>query len=71
MVRLDKQFKVVVNKCDLCDKPIPCIQDIEIRISMLKEINDSYESLQDKQEPRLLLCDHCQNEYLIPGYPLT
>ncbi|HEY7109234.1 MAG TPA: hypothetical protein VH415_07405 [Nitrososphaeraceae archaeon] len=71
VVRVDKQFKAVVNKCDLCDEPIPCLQDVEIKISLLKEIDDSYESLQDKQEPRLLLCDNCRNEYLIPGYSLT
>ena len=71
MAVLDKQFKAVVNRCDLCDKPIACPHDIEIKIRMLKEIDDSYESLQDKQEPRLLLCDYCQSDYLVPGYPLT
>ena len=68
MAVIDKQFKAVVNRCDLCDEPIPCLQDIEVRISMLKEMDDSYESEQDKHEPRLLLCDYCQKEYLIPTY---
>ena len=71
MAILDKQFKAVVNRCDLCDKPIPCLHDMEIKISMLKEIDDSYESEHDRIEPRLLLCGYCVREYQVPGYPLT
>jgi hypothetical protein len=67
---LDKHFKAVVNRCDLCNESIPCLQDIEIKIAMLKEIDDSYQSEYDKHEPRLLLCEYCQKEYMIPGYTL-
>jgi hypothetical protein len=45
--------------------------DIESQIDILDEINDSYMDEHDKQEPRLLLCDYCQKEYQVPGYPLT
>lgn len=67
---LDREFKAVINRCDLCDDPIPSKEDIEIKIDILKEIDDSYESEYDKHEPRLLLCGYCQREYLIPAYPV-
>jgi hypothetical protein len=35
---------------------------------MLNEIDVSFESEHDKKEPKLLLCDYCQKEYLIPSY---
>jgi hypothetical protein len=71
MAIIDRQFKAVVNRCDICDDAIPCPEDIELKITVLKEIDDSYESEYDKSEPRLLLCDYCQKEYMIPGYQLT
>jgi hypothetical protein len=64
----DREFKPVINRCDLCDDPILCHEDIEIKIDILTEIDDSYESELDKHEPRLMLCDYCQREYLIPVY---
>jgi len=64
----DRIFKPVINKCDLCDDPIPSLEDIETKIDVLKEIDDSFESEYDKHEPRLMLCDYCQKEYLIPSY---
>jgi len=36
----------------------------------LREIDDSYESEYDKNEPRPLLRDYCTKEYGIPGYAL-
>jgi hypothetical protein len=55
--------------CDICDDHILEAPDnIESRILILEEIDDSYESEYEKQEPKLLLCDYCQKEYLIPSY---
>ncbi len=71
----DKGFKAVINRCDICNDPIPCKQDIEIKIGILKEIDDSYERECDRQDyitgPRLLLCGYCQKEYQIPGYRIN
>ena len=71
--RSDKEFNPVVNKCDICNDAIPSLhpEDMEKKIDMLKEIDDSYESEADKPEPRLLLCNYCLKEYLIPGCPLN
>ena len=70
-VFIDKELKIVINRCDLCSDRIMCRDDIETQIDMLEEINNSYEDEYDKQEPKLLLCDYCRKEYLIPAYPLT
>lgn len=61
-------FKPVVNKCDLCNDPIDCREDVEIKIDVLNEIDDSFESEYDKNEPRLMICRYCQKEYLIPSF---
>jgi hypothetical protein len=66
----DRKFKAVVNRSDICDDAIACHEDIEIKINILTEINNSYESEYDKSEPRLLLCNYCQTEYLIPTYQI-
>lgn len=63
-----RKFKAVVNRCDLCDDPILCHEDIELKITVLREIDDSYESEYDKHEPRLLLCDYFEKEHVIPAY---
>ncbi len=52
------------------DGRISCSDNIEIEIDMLDEIDNSYESEYDKHEPRLLLCDSCNKEFQIPGYPV-
>ena len=59
----DKRFKIVINKCDICDDRL-CLDNMESKIDMLQEIDDSYESEYDKHEPRLLLCGYCQREYV-------
>lgn len=69
--KCDREFSVVINRCDICDDPLNCTEDIESHIDMLNEINNSYESEAGCIEPRLLLCGYCNREYLIPGYPLT
>jgi hypothetical protein len=41
-------------------------------IGWLNEINDPYESEYYKTKyqegPKLMLCDYCKKEYVIPGY---
>ena len=69
-IRADRDAKVVINRCDICNDPLNCADVIESQIDMLQEIDDSYESEYDKHEPRLLLCDYCTKEYLIPAYPI-
>lgn len=64
----NREFKVVVNMCDICNDRIICAEDVESYIDTLQEIDDSYESSYDKLEPRLLLCDYCQNEYCISSW---
>jgi hypothetical protein len=70
--RTDRNTKILVNKCDMCDYPIKeAPDDLEAKIRTLEEINDSYESEYDKDEPRLILCDYCQKEFLITGYKIN
>ncbi len=65
----DRLFKVQQHKCDLCNDYLPtCKDDIESYIDMMNDINDSYESDYDKQEPKLLLCLFCQEEFNIPSW---
>ncbi|HEY7109464.1 MAG TPA: hypothetical protein VH415_08565 [Nitrososphaeraceae archaeon] len=64
-----RRFKAVINKCDICDDRLTeCQDNIESKIDMLQEIDDSYESEYDRHEPRLLLCAYCVKEYLLPSY---
>ena len=69
----DREFKPVIHRCDICDDPIPeAPANFEAQIKMLDEIDNSFESELDKstyeQGPKLVLCDYCQKEYLIPSY---
>ena len=64
----DRMFKPVINRCDLCANPIDCHEDVELKINVLNEIDDSFESDYDKKEPRLMICIYCQKEYLIPSF---
>jgi hypothetical protein len=70
----DKEFKVVINRCDICDDRLECQDDMERQIDRLDEIDNSYESEADRTTyydgPKLLLCDYCSKEYMIPGYPI-
>ena len=64
----DKDTRILKSLCDLCNDELPKEADnIQYRINVLDEIDDSYESEYDKHEPGLLLCSFC-NEYKIPGY---
>ena len=61
--------RILISRCDLCNDELPKEADnIQYRINVLDEIDDSYESEYDKHEPRLLLCSSCKKEYMIPSY---
>jgi hypothetical protein len=65
--RLSRPISIRFHKCDICNEHLPDASvNIESYIDTLKEINDSYESEYDKQEPTLLLCGYCRKHYLIP-----
>jgi hypothetical protein len=64
--RADKNTKILVSKCDICGEPVKeGLHDTEGRTGTLREIG------YDKDEPRLMVCDHCQKEYLISGYKIN
>ena len=65
----DRNTRILVNRIDLCNDELPKEADnIQYRINVLDEIDDSFESEYDKHEPRLLLCSFCKKEYNIPSY---
>ena len=64
----DKQFKIQCHKCDLCEDRLTCNDNIESHIDMMNDISNSFESEYDKQEPKLLLCLFCQDEFNIPSW---
>ena len=73
----DKNVRVTFEKCDLCDEQLSQLEDnvndnLEKRMKIIDEIDESFESDYDKstyeQGPKLLLCDYCQKEYLLPSY---
>lgn len=64
-----RAISVRVHKCDICNDHVPEAPDnIEDYIQILKEIDHSFESEYDKQEPKLLLCSWCKETYLLPSY---
>ena len=74
----DKNKRIVVNRCDLCSDQLPQTTEdnvndnLETRMKIIDEIDDSFESDYDKNTyecgPKLLLCDYCQKEHLLPSY---
>ena len=65
----DKDTRILVSHCDLCNDELPKEADnIQYRINVLDEIDNSFESEYDKHEPWLLLCSFCSKEYNIPSY---
>ncbi|MGA7009508.1 MAG: hypothetical protein WB612_07185 [Nitrososphaeraceae archaeon] len=67
----DSEVRILVNRCDICNNQLPetaAGDDLEYRMDLLAEINDSFESEHDKSEPRLILCNRCSEEYMIPSY---
>lgn len=64
-----QDISVISVHCDICDNIIENTPDnIEKQIDKHNEINDSFESEFDKKEPKLLLCQSCTKEYLIPSF---
>ena len=67
--RSEKDTRILKSYCDLCNEDLPKEADnIQYRINVLDEIDDSFESEYDKHEPRLLLCSSCSREFMIPTY---
>jgi len=67
----DKDVKIIVNRCDICNNQLPetaATDNLEYRMDILAEINNSFESVHDKGEPKLLLCKRCSKEYMVPSY---
>ena len=65
----DRDTRILKSHCDLCKEELPKEADnIQNRINVLDEIDESFESEYDKHEPRLLLCSYCTKEYKIPSY---
>ena len=74
----DKNVRILVIRCDLCNDPIPqstedsVIDNLETRMKIIDDIDDSFESEYDKstyeQGPKLLLCNYCKKEYILPSY---
>ena len=56
----NSEVRILVNRCDICNNQLPetaAGDDLEYRMDLLAEINDSFESEHDKSEPRLILCN--------------
>ena len=71
--RQDIETRILISKCDLRNDDLPKEGDnIQYRINILDEIDDSFESDYDKSTyesgPKLILCEYCQKEYLLPSY---
>jgi hypothetical protein len=71
---VNRPTRITLIRCDLCDDQIPQTErvNLEGRMEIIDEIDDSFESEYDKstyeQGPKLILCDYCQKEYLLPSY---
>jgi hypothetical protein len=58
-----------IYRCDLCDGLIPdAPEDLQYQMDKIDEVNNSFESELDRQEPKLLICNQCQKEYDIPSW---
>lgn len=64
-----REISIKTYTCDLCDDVIAGLpDDFESKIDIINEIDNSFESDYDKQEPKLLLCLFCQEEFNIPSW---
>jgi hypothetical protein len=67
--KIDQVTKISIYRCDLCDGLIPdAPEDLQYQMDKIDEINNSFESEFDRQEPKLVLCNQCQKEYDIPSW---
>ena len=59
----DKNVRITINRCDLCSDQLPQTEgvNLETRMKIIDEIDDSFESEYDKstyeQGSKLLLCE--------------
>lgn len=72
MTLQDRMFKTAICRCDICDEEITEAPDDSVRMQILDDLDDSYESELDRstyeQGLKLILCDYCCKEYLIPSW---
>jgi hypothetical protein len=67
----DREVKILVNRCDICNNELPetgANDNLEYRMDVITEINNSFESEHDKTEPRLMLCKRCSEEFMVPSF---
>lgn len=69
----DRMFKTAICRCDICNDEITeAPDDFEVHIQILDDIDNDYESELDRsmyeQSPKLILCDYCCKECLIPSW---
>ena len=67
----DREVKILVNRCDICNNELPetgANDNLEYRMDIITEINNSFESEHDKTEPRLMLCKRCSEEFMVPSF---
>jgi hypothetical protein len=68
-----KNIKLLVYRCDICNDDLTQVPDnFEESMKIIDEVDDSFERECDKSTyecgPKLILCDYCKNEYLLPSY---
>ena len=64
----DREIRILINRCDICNNKLPETpenENLQYRMDVQAEINESYESAHDKGEPKLLLCAKCSDKYMI------
>jgi predicted aldo/keto reductase-like oxidoreductase len=71
----NEKARILVSRCDLCNEQLPETPDnlnLQAHMNIINEIDDSFESDYDKSTyecgPKLILCDYCKKEYLLPAY---
>ena len=50
----DREIRILVNRCDICNNQLPETPEndnLEYRMDVIAEINNSFESVHDKSEP--------------------
>ena len=58
----DREIRILVNRCDICNNQLPQTPEndnLEYRMDVQAEINDSFESAHDKSETYQSLQNYC------------
>ena len=53
----DREIRILVNRCDICNNKLPQTlenDNLEYRMEVQAEINNSFESVHDKSEPKTI-----------------